>query len=79
MEELTEIETVAQVIQLALAPVFLLAGIAGLLSVLSVRLGRAVDRVRVLANRLGKEPHPEHVDVLQAEIGALWIRIRLAN
>jgi len=29
MEELTEIETVAQVIQLALAPVFLLAGIAG--------------------------------------------------
>ena len=79
MEELTEIETVAQVIQLAVAPVFLLAGIAGLLNVLSVRLGRAVDRVRVLANRLGKEPHPEHVDVLQAEIGALWIRIRLAN
>ena len=58
MEELTEIETVAQVIQLAVAPVFLLAGIAGLLNVLSVRLGRAVDRVRVVETRLGKERHP---------------------
>ncbi|MDB3908380.1 DUF2721 domain-containing protein [Gammaproteobacteria bacterium] len=44
-----------------------------------MRLGRAVDRVRVVETRLGKEPHPEHVDVLQAEIGALWSRIRLAN
>ena len=32
-----------------------------------------------METRLGKEPHPEHVDVLQAEIGALWSRIRLAN
>mgnify|MGYP006099929619 CR=1 FL=1 len=45
MEELTEIKALASVIQLAVAPVFLLAGIAGLLNVLSVRLGRAVDRV----------------------------------
>ncbi|PCI79448.1 MAG: hypothetical protein COB20_04845 [SAR86 cluster bacterium] len=79
MEELTEIEAIASVIQLAVAPVFLLAGIAGLLNVLSVRLGRAVDRVRVVETRLGKEPHPEHVTILQAEIAALWSRIRLAN
>jgi len=45
MEELTEIKALASVIQLAMAPVFLLAGIAGLLNVLSVRLGRAVDWV----------------------------------
>ena len=45
MEELTEIEALASVIQLAVAPVFLLAGIAGLLNVLSVRLGRAVDQI----------------------------------
>lgn len=79
MEELIEIETIASVIQLAVAPVFLLAGIAGLLNVLSVRLGRAVDRVRVVETRLGKEPHSDHVTVLQAEISALWSRIRLAN
>lgn len=79
MEELTEIETIASVIQLAVAPVFLLAGIAGLLNVLSVRLGRAVDRVRVVETRLGKEPHSDHVTILQAEISALWSRIRLAN
>ena len=79
MEELTEIETIASVIQLAVAPVFLLAGIAGLLNVLSVRLGRAVDRVRIVETRLGKEPHSDHVAVLQKEIAALWSRIRLAN
>lgn len=79
MEELNEIETIASVIQLAVAPVFLLAGIAGLLNVLSVRLGRAVDRVRIVETRLGKEPHADHTVVLQAEISALWSRIRLAN
>jgi len=79
METLTEIEALASVIQLAVAPVFLLAGIAGLLNVVSVRLGRAVDRVRVVETRLSKEPHENHVKVLQAEISALWSRIRLAN
>jgi hypothetical protein len=79
IEELTEIEALASVIQLAVAPVFLLAGIAGLLNVLSVRLGRAVDRVRVVETRLGKESHSDHVTILQAEITTLWSRIRLAN
>lgn len=79
MEEFTQIETIARVIQLAVAPVFLLAGIAGLLNVLSVRLGRAVDRVRVVESRLNKEPHADHIAMLQAEISALWSRIRLAN
>ena len=42
------VENIAVVIQLAVAPVFLLAGIAGMLNVLSVRLGRVVDRARVV-------------------------------
>ena len=79
MQELTEIETIARIIQLAVAPVFLLAGIAGVLNVLSVRLGRAVDRVRVVEVRLAKESHADHVTLLQTEISALWSRIRLAN
>jgi hypothetical protein len=54
MEELTGIEALSSVIQLAVAPVFLLAGIAGLLNVLSVRLDRAVDRVRVVETALAR-------------------------
>jgi len=42
------IETIAHVIQLAVAPVFLLTGIAGMLSVMTNRLSRIVDRARVL-------------------------------
>ena len=79
LEELTEIEALAGVIQLAVAPVFLLAGIAGLLNVLSLRLGRAADPVRVVETHLGKEPYLDHVTIFQAQITALWSRIRLAH
>ena len=39
---------IAKAIQLALAPVFLLTGIAGILNVMSGRLSRIIDRGRVL-------------------------------
>ena len=42
------IADIARVIQLSVAPVFLISGIAALLSVLSGRLARVVDRGRVL-------------------------------
>lgn len=47
--------------QLAVAPVFLLAGITGLLNVLSVRLGPAIE------TRLDKKPHSDQVTIPQAE------------
>ena len=59
--------------QLAVAPVFLLASITGLLNVLSVRLGPAVE------TRLDKKPHSDYVTILRAEITVLWSQIRLAN
>ena len=37
---------IAHAIQLAIAPVFLLTGIAGLLGVMSTRLARVIDRAR---------------------------------
>ncbi|MFO1399519.1 MAG: DUF2721 domain-containing protein [Burkholderiales bacterium] len=40
---------VAHAIQLAVAPVFLLTGIAGLLGVMATRLARVIDRARWLA------------------------------
>ena len=48
----TNISTVAQIIQLAIAPVFLLAGVGGILNVVATRLARVVDRVRRLEEEL---------------------------
>lgn len=49
MNNLIDISSVAHVIQLAVAPVFLLTGIGAILSVLSTRLARVIDRYRVLS------------------------------
>jgi hypothetical protein len=46
----TGLDDVAQAIQLALAPVFLLTGIAGMLNVMAGRLSRIIDRGRTLAD-----------------------------
>lgn len=45
------ISTVAHVIQLAVAPVFLLTGVGAILAVLINRLARVVDRFRVLESK----------------------------
>jgi hypothetical protein len=42
---------IAHAIQLAIAPVFLLTGIAGLLNVMATRLARVIDRARALERR----------------------------
>lgn len=50
---------ISSVIQLAVAPVFLLAGIATSLNVLSLRMGRIIDRGRVLNDKSYEEQSPE--------------------
>jgi hypothetical protein len=50
---------VAHVIQLAIAPVFLLTAVGTLLSVLSTRLARIVDRGRVLRDRASHRTREE--------------------
>ena len=52
----TSVTTVAQIIQLAVAPVFLLAGIGAFLNVCAGRLSRIVDRAR--ADRAAAPPEP---------------------
>lgn len=52
MQSLTDITDVAHVIQLAVAPVFLLTGVGAILTVLVNRLARVVDRFRALENLL---------------------------
>jgi hypothetical protein len=48
MLQATPVSTIAHLIQLAIAPVFLLAGIGAILNVLAQRLARVVDRARAL-------------------------------
>jgi hypothetical protein len=76
---MNSIEAVAQVIELAVAPVFLLAGIAGLLGVLSTRLARIVDRARVIERRVPQAKSNEQRTLLRRESTVLWRRIALIN
>ena len=76
---MNSIEAVAQVIQLAVAPVFLLAGIAGLLGVLSTRLARIIDRARVIERRIPQAKSEEQRTLLRRETKVLWRRIALIN
>ncbi|HEY9183094.1 MAG TPA: DUF2721 domain-containing protein [Gammaproteobacteria bacterium] len=76
---MSSIEAVAGVIQLAIAPVFLIAGIATLISVFSTRLGRIVDRARVIERRIPLAKHDEQRALLRAEASALWRRIAIIN
>ncbi len=54
------ISTIAQTIQLSLAPVFMLAGIGQLLNVLAGRLSRVIDRARKLELLHGSITGPDH-------------------
>lgn len=76
---MNSIEAVAEVIQLAVAPVFLLAGIAGLLGVLSTRLARIIDRARVIERRIPQAKNDEQRTLLRRETAVLWRRIALIN
>ena len=54
------VSTIAQTIQLSMAPVFMLAGIATLLNVLAGRLSRVIDRARSLEALHPRSSGPEH-------------------
>ena len=51
MQEFSDV-AVAHAIQLAVAPVFLLSGIGAILAVMTNRLGRIIDRARVLEEKV---------------------------
>ncbi|HVM37396.1 MAG TPA: DUF2721 domain-containing protein [Sphingomicrobium sp.] len=74
----TAVTTVAQVIQLAVAPVFLLAGVGAFLNVCASRLARIVDRARGIEPRLLAARGREH-DRLQGELRVLDRRIGIVN
>lgn len=67
---------IAQTIQLALAPVFVLVAIGHIMSILSQRLGRTVDRARTLQDKHGQTSGDEHARVV-AEMRSIDRRIAL--
>lgn len=71
------VATIAHAIQLAVAPVFLLTGVAAILSVLTNRLARIIDRSRFLQG--GSLPAVETNQAVQAELKSLKQRARLIH
>ena len=70
-----QISDIGHVIQLAIAPVFLLTGVATKLTVLTNRLARIIDRTRVLEDRLKVSPNGEYA----SELETLYQRSHLIN
>ena len=68
----------ANTIQLALAPVFLLNGIAAILAMLTGRLTRIVDRARLIESEFTPRDHPIHRRQVQ-ELRLLDRRMRTVN
>ena len=67
---------VTRLIQLAVAPVFLLTAVGTIIGVLSNRLGRVVDRSRALEDRL-RQLAPEGQKAVREELNILARRVRL--
>jgi hypothetical protein len=71
------ITTIAHAIQLAVAPVFLVTGVASILSVLTNRLARIIDRSRFLHK--SSLPDKEIDEAVQTELNILKKRARLIH
>lgn len=68
---------IAHLIQTAIAPVFLLTGVASTLGVLTNRLSRIVDRARLLEEQL--EGHPGRAPTLHSALQVLARRAHYIN
>ena len=73
-----DLRYLAQVIQLAVAPVFLLAGLGAFLNVCAGRLARIIDRARQLEPKVLASRGEEH-DRLVREVRVLDRRIGVVN
>ena len=69
-----QLDDVGKIIQLSIAPVFMLSGVGTHLVVLTNRLGRIIDRSRVLEAQIPAEQLPKHM-----ELDELYSRAHLIN
>lgn len=73
-----QLSAVVRAIELAIAPVFLVTGVMALLSLLTGRLSRVIDRARLLEGRLDGAD-PEHHATLSEDLETLATRASLIN
>jgi len=75
-----QLDDIGRIIQLSIAPVFMLSGVGTHLVVLTNRLGRIIDRSRALESKLPPEalPHSEELDELYARSHLINRSITLA-
>ena len=77
------IDDIANVIQLATAPVFLLTAVGALIGVQTSRLARAVDRTRMLEEHQGcgtndaMAPVPGELKVLRSRMRLIYLAVAL--
>ena len=75
----TELDTVTHGIQLAVAPVFLLTAVAGMIGTVAGRLARIIDRARILEERIEAAPLEKPMLAAYAELARLRMRGGLVN
>lgn len=78
MDTTLHVASIAQAIQLAVAPVFLLTGVGATLNVLASRIGRIIDRARIMEDQLMRAT-PEAAAELHSRLRVLSKRATLVN
>ena len=79
MNFFTDPSVVTHGIQLAVAPVFLLTAVSGMIGSVAGRLARIIDRARALDERLKSAVDSEFITQTHAELNRLRTRGHLAN
>ena len=74
-----DLDTVTHGIQLAVAPVFLLTAVAGMIGTVAGRLARIIDRARLLEDRIEAAPSDKSMDAAYDELKRLRSRGWLVN
>jgi hypothetical protein len=73
------LNNIGQIIQLSIAPVFLLTGVGTQMSVLTHRLARIIDRSRSLENQVQMHDAEYLTDQVRLELEELYQRSHLIN
>ncbi|MCV2218918.1 DUF2721 domain-containing protein [Thauera sp. Sel9] len=74
-----DVASVTHSVQLAVAPVFFLTAVAGMIGAVAGRLARIIDRARVLDERVRTSTDQELIRRLLMELALLRKRGRIAN
>ena len=75
---LTSLEKIIPMLQVAIGPVILISGVGLLLLTMTNRLGRAIDRARLLKGELSSRTDEERTQVL-AQVAILYRRAKMVR